>query len=102
MEDLIWRALRTEYSIQADNPEVDNLVTSRLVAGESEEGINWDAAIGFNLFGGNEANGSANPAGNQAEKCDNPSGDEHQDNSEHSGSSEENEHQSESDEDIVA
>jgi hypothetical protein len=32
MEDLIWRALQAEYSIQADNPEVDDLVTRRSVA----------------------------------------------------------------------
>jgi hypothetical protein len=101
MEDLIWRALQNDYSIQADNPDVDNLlVTRRSVARESEAGINWDAAIGFNLFGGNEANDSANPSGKEAEKSDNPSTDEHQqDNSDRSGSSEENEHQSESDED---
>jgi hypothetical protein len=92
MEDLIWRALRTDYSILADNPEVDNLVTRGSVARESKAGINWDAAIGFNLFGGNEANDSANPARYEAEKSDNPSADEHQqDNSDHSGSSEENE-----------
>jgi hypothetical protein len=30
MEDLIWRALRADYSIhQADNPEVENLVARR-------------------------------------------------------------------------
>jgi hypothetical protein len=94
MEDLIWTALRTDYSIQADNPEVENLVTRRSVARESEADIDWDAAIGFNLFGGsNEANDSANPAGNEVEKSDNPSADEHQEeDSDHNGSSEENEH----------
>jgi hypothetical protein len=32
MENLIWRALRTDYLIQADNPEVENLVARRSVA----------------------------------------------------------------------
>jgi hypothetical protein len=66
--------------------------------------IDWDAAIGFNLFGGNEANNSANPAGNEVQKGDNSSADDHQeeeDSDHHSGSSEENEHtfQSKEDED---
>jgi hypothetical protein len=105
MEDLIWRALRTDYSIEANNPEVEDLDTRRSVARDSEEDIDCDAAIGFNLFGGNEANDSANPAGNEAKKSDNQSADEHQeeeDSDQHSGSSEaENEHtfQSEEDED---
>jgi hypothetical protein len=87
--------------IDAENPEVDNLVTRRSVTRESKEGINWDAVIGFNLFGGNEANDSANPEWDEAEKSDNLSADEHQeeDSDHHSGSSEENEHTFQSDED---
>jgi predicted transposase YbfD/YdcC len=103
MEELIWRAPRTEYSIEADNPEVEDLDTRRLVAQDSKEDIDWDAAIGFNLFGGNEANDLANPAGNEVEKSDNPSPDEHQeeeDSDQHSGSSEaENKHTFQSEED---
>jgi hypothetical protein len=102
MEDLIWRSLRADYSsIEADDPEVEELVARRSVAQESEADIDWDSAIGFNLFGGKEANDSANgPAeGNEAEKSDNPSDDEHQqEGSDHSGSSEENEHTIQSDE----
>jgi hypothetical protein len=104
MEDLIWRSLRADYSIDANDPEVEELVAKRSVAQESEADIDWDAAIGFNLFGGKEANNSANgPAeGDEAEKSDNPSDDEHQqEGSDHSGSSEENKHtfQSDNDED---
>jgi hypothetical protein len=33
MEDLIWRALRTDYSIEAHNPGVEDLVTRRSMAG---------------------------------------------------------------------
>ena len=103
MEDLIWRSLRADYSIEAKDPEVEDLVAKRSVAQESEADIDWDAAIGFNLFSGKEANNSANdgPAeGDEAEKSDNPSDDEHQqEGSDHSGSSEENELQSESDND---
>jgi hypothetical protein len=92
MVDLIWRALQTDYSIQADNLEVENLVTRRSVAWESKADINWDAAIGFNLFGANEANDCANPTGNEAH--------EHQEkDSDHSGSSEENKQTFQSDED---
>jgi hypothetical protein len=96
MEELIWRALRTDYSIEADNPGVEDLVTRRSGARDSKEDIDWDDAIGFNLFGGNEANDSANPAGNEAEKSDNPSADEHQeeeDSEQHSGSSSEAENE---------
>jgi hypothetical protein len=59
--------------IQANNPDTENLVTRRLVARESKADINWDAALGFNLFGGNEANDCANPARSEVEKSDNPS-----------------------------
>jgi hypothetical protein len=82
--------------------EVEELVAKRSVAQESEADIDWDAAIGFNLFGGKEANDLTNgPAeGNEAETSDNPSDDEHQqEGSDHSGSSEENQHQSGSDND---
>jgi hypothetical protein len=103
MEELIWRSLRTEYFIEADNPQVEDLDTRRSVALDSEEDIDWDAAIGFtNLFGGNEANDSANPAGNEAEKSDNPSADERQeeeDSEQHSGSSSEAENELQSEED---
>jgi hypothetical protein len=37
MEELIWRALQTDYSIQADNPGVEDLDVRRLVAQDSEE-----------------------------------------------------------------
>jgi hypothetical protein len=67
-----------------------------LVARESEEGINWDAAIGYD-----SANGPAE--GNDVEKSDNPSPDEHQeeDSDHHSGgSSEENKYESDGDKDV--
>ena len=104
-EELIWKSLRTEYFIEADNPQVEDDNARRSVAQDSEEDMDWEGAIGFtNLFGGDEANDSANPAGNEADKGDNPSADEHHQEEEdsdqqHSGSSSEAENELQSEED---
>jgi hypothetical protein len=78
MEDLILKALRRAHSIQANNPQVETLSQRHAIAEEVEGDINWDAAIGFDLFGGDEANDSANPAGNNTPQGDHGP-DEHQD-----------------------
>jgi hypothetical protein len=82
-------------------------ISSAIMMGKSHDNLFghiciYRRAIGFNLFGGNESNDFANPAGNEEEnKSDNPSADEHQeeDSDHHSGGSEENEYESDGDED---